>query len=211
MSIAAGGPPTLRSSEALSLPLILTTDQLPEAFMKRLLFVALAFVVTALPAAAQVKVGDEVRITAVALPRESAVAAGGSYRDSKLRGKIAALADGSVVLELKGATRVDVPFASIQKLDVRRGLSRGYGALYGGLLGGVAGALGCAVSDCSDEGIMGGSDAVILLGGAGAVLGAGIGALVVGSGWDNVPLDKVRVSVAPLPGGGVGAAVSLGF
>jgi hypothetical protein len=45
----------------------------------------------------------------------------------------------------------------------------------------------------------------------GALTGAVIGMLFPGTRWDRVEFDKVRVSVAPAPSGGVAVNASVGF
>jgi hypothetical protein len=45
----------------------------------------------------------------------------------------------------------------------------------------------------------------------GAAYGAGIGALIKSERWSRVPLERVRLSVAPTRGRGVGLSLSVGF
>jgi hypothetical protein len=51
----------------------------------------------------------------------------------------------------------------------------------------------------------------LVFGAAGGLVGLGIGALFKTERWEEVPLDQLRVSVAPQPDGRLGVSVSLEF
>jgi hypothetical protein len=105
------------------------------------------------------------------------------------------------------------PFASVTRLEVPRG--RKSHVLPGLGLGYLVGAVvGAAVSDCepssSTQGIC---EAVpIALGAsAGLVIGAIFGALIKTDRWEEVPLDKLRVSLVPQRDGWFALGVSVRF
>jgi hypothetical protein len=109
-----------------------------------------------------------------------------------------------------------VPRARIEDLAVSAGRrSRGRGALYGAAIGAAAGALILLATGEDSDGDM------IQLGSgvsaaAGVIVGAPVGALIglavpPGERWEKVPMDRVQVSVHPLPGRGVGVSVAVGF
>lgn len=140
-----------------------------------------------------------------------------------LRGYVAAVegvtAD-SLVLSTGGALQ-KYPLAAVTRLDVSRGSRRNWGrgaaigaASFGaiGVVLGVAYTVSCRNSpsigcfDTPEMGIplMGG-----LLAGAGALVGAVVGGSSRSERWEEVPLDRLRVSVVPQRGGGFGVMVSL--
>jgi hypothetical protein len=94
------------------------------------------------------------------------------------------------------------PLASVVRLDLYRG--RGGHPWTGAALGFVAGAIAggaAAIISCENTLCSVGPD--VVLGGAGigglagGLLGAGVGALIKTDRWEEVPLDQLRVSVAP--------------
>jgi hypothetical protein len=114
-----------------------------------------------------------------------------------------------------------LPLASIEKLEVFRGQSSKVvkGVALGSLLGATVGpgvtAAGCSsvaasfggggLEDCGRELTIGAF--------VGAVAGAGIGALI-GSGskidrWEEVPLERLRVTIVPQRGGELRFGVSV--
>lgn len=106
-------------------------------------------------------------------------------------------------------------FADVTRLDVHRGQKSAwasgllYGSLAGALIGSLAGAAQGADPDASHPGgsaLVGG----IFLGGVGAVSGLVIGALTKTDQWEEVPLDRLRVSVVPMRNG-FGIGVSIAF
>ena len=113
------------------------------------------------------------------------------------------------------------PLGSITRFDVYRGQKSRVGtdALIGGIVGAAVGlglsiayvAGGC-VDGCGDEVAVGIASVMVIGGGIGAGIGAGIG-LVMGSTdrWEEVPLDRLRVSFAPQWGGGFALAISVYF
>lgn len=124
-------------------------------------------------------------------------------------------ADTLVLAPSDGGPPQTIPFASMRRLEVSRG--RGVvashvliGAVAGAAIGGVvAGTSGsCAADDpwCRfwrSLAVLGGV-------GVGGVVGAGVGALIKGEKWMTVPLEH-RVSIAPLPGRGMGVAMTVEF
>jgi hypothetical protein len=126
-----------------------------------------------------------------------------------------------------GGSRVAIPVASVERLDVSRGRTAGAGAARGALIGAaVSGGLGVAATglvyfyerrhdatrSCYEScylgtAIVGVLSGVVLLGSTatGALIGAAVGA----EGWRRVPLAD-RVGVGPTPDG-AGLAVRLAF
>jgi hypothetical protein len=121
------------------------------------------------------------------------------------------------LLLLAGEQRVTVPREAVTHLEVSIGKRRR--ALKGMLIGAGIGAFLLPWGDCYDQSTgttM--SDChpwtaqnVLQGAGLGALWGAGIGALVKSDRWSSVPLGRVRVSVLPARGRGIGASVSVGF
>ena len=107
----------------------------------------------------------------------------------------------------------DCPLGSVTRLERYRGRGRrtGRGALIGGIAGGTTGLtlmalwvhdcccfIDCGCSDNEAGRIIGGAAVGSLVG---ALLGAGIGAFITTELWEEVPLDRLRVSVTPLHDG----------
>jgi hypothetical protein len=110
------------------------------------------------------------------------------------------------------------PLASVTRLEVHRGrqghvwLGAGIGSAVGAVAGVVTGVLVCK-NDwlCSDDymglAVLAGAG----IGGvAGGLLGAGVGALIKTDRWEEVPLDRLRVSLVPRREG-VALGISLAF
>lgn len=115
------------------------------------------------------------------------------------------------------ATPTAISLASVLKLEVHRGQKSnvGTGAIMGFVLGAAAGAI-AGVVFCSNEhcsGVTPGQAALYagaVAGAGGAVLGAGLGALTKRDRWEEVPLDRLRVSVVPRRDG-VALGISIAF
>lgn len=151
--------------------------------------------------------------------QESIVAPGARVRvrapsvsRDRLVGTVLEMGADTCVLEVENwADPLALPLASLETLEVSRGTksNAGTGALIGGLAGGVLGlALGVVVAaEAADEGApqMWGlveepydALAVAAIGvGAGAYVGLGIGAGKRSDRWEEVPLDRLRVSLVP--------------
>ena len=115
-----------------------------------------------------------------------------------------------------------VALASVTRLDMHWGRKSNWdkGLLYGGAgVGAVGLGLGIAWwADCGDSGGEWCPDegwhALILapIGFlAGGIVGAGVGALIRSDKWEEVPLDRLRVSVVPQGNGRFGLAASIAF
>ena len=118
--------------------------------------------------------------------------------------------------------RLEVPFASVTRLDVSRGKKNHIltGALVGLLVGGGVGAIhGSSLGDDDPEPF-----SIITLtaeqkaaawgigfGAVGLVIGAAIGATKKTDIWKPVPLDRIRVSMAPQRHGGLALSASFEF
>ncbi len=114
--------------------------------------------------------------------------------------------------------------SDVTRLDVYRGRksNTAKGALYGVLIGTSLGAIASVAwiaDDCEfiDTSGCGSDETVVMIGGTvvlavvGSGIGAGIGALTKTDKWDQVPLDRLRVSVVPQRGGRFGFGVSVAF
>ena len=108
--------------------------------------------------------------------------------------------------------------ASITRLEVQRGRKTNarkgawIGALSLGLAGVGLGIAGCADYDCDGDewsaviGVLGGVGAL-----GGGLIGLGVGALIKTERWEEVPLDRLRVSFAPQRDGRFGLGLSVRF
>jgi hypothetical protein len=122
------------------------------------------------------------------------------------------------VLTVTADSTMRCPLSDVTRLDVHRGqrghtlLGGGVGFLVGGLVGVAVEAAACWAtgehSTCIDNGY-------VLFGGIGAALGTGwglaVGSVVRTDKWEEVPLDRLRVSVVPQRGGRFGFGVSIAF
>lgn len=146
--------------------------------------------------------GDRVRVTA---PTEFS---------GRLVGTVMEIGADTCVLEAKRAEPLALPLASVTMLEVSDQKSwpitgAAVGALLGGIIWATAEYAGC-IYRCSPEKAK--EDA--LLGGAkGVAVGAGIGALI-GSAiktdrWEEVPLDRLRVTIVPQRRGGFVVSASI--
>jgi hypothetical protein len=152
-----------------------------------------------------VKAGDRVRVIAP------------SVSGSPFVGTLVALeADSLVVHDTVNTWRLSL--ASVEQVDLSRGrkshalLGAGIGLLVGAGVGALAG------SSCEqvmyDTGITQGECIAIgaaAFGAAGALLGAVTGALVRTERWAQVPLDRLKVSLAPANGRALTFSVAFRF
>ncbi len=127
-------------------------------------------------------------------------------------------ADTLVFQDLRGPAHVQVSFATVGQLAVRRPRSRGRGAAHGAGIGALfgfgSGVLTGLISG-DDEGhcwgcATAGEKALgyaVLFAGAGALGGAAIGAAAPGHYWERMRLPA-RVDVAPASGGAVAFSLS---
>jgi len=134
----------------------------------------------------------------------------------RVEGSLVEIDETSLTVSKDDRVPVKIPRQAVTEFEVSRGRHRRVlkGMLIGagiGLAVGMA-APGTACFGCSstpttsDRLAFGGQGALV-----GAASGAGIGALVKGVVWHRVPLDRVRVSVAPLPRHGLELFVSARF
>jgi len=107
------------------------------------------------------------------------------------------------------------PWSAIRSVEVSRGKRRyaltglWIGAVAGAVPGALSGAAFAEMCECSDPNYVGGAVVgALIFAVPAALLGAGIGALARTDTWDEVPADRLRVSVMPRAGGmGIGVAV----
>ena len=116
----------------------------------------------------------------------------------------------------------ECPLASVTHLDVSRGQKSHarLGAVIGFLTGALSGAvIGFSLGD--DPPFFGepfpfsarnkAAIGFLLGGGGGAIIGAQIGKAVHGEQWEEVPLERLRVSLTPLRDGGFALGFSVRF
>ena len=156
-----------------------------------------------------VKVGDRVRVTAPGL--------GVPNRDGILR----LLDADSLVMrpEYGGPSRLVIPLASLTRFEVHRGgkshvgAGAGYGALAGAVIGVGSAAILCSNATFGCAEFTGG--VYLVLGGGGAVagllIGSIVGALITTERWEEIPLDRLRLQVAPQRDGRFGLGLSVRF
>ncbi len=150
-----------------------------------------------------VKVGDRVRVTAPDVRRRE--------------GTVQLLTTDSLVMRpVYGARLVAIPLASVTRLEVSRGQKSrvgrgaGIGLLGGGLLGYVISLGGCESGfiltreECIGVSTVGG--AVV-----GTLLGLGVGAVTKTDRWEEVPLERLRVSLVPQRDGRIAVGFSVRF
>ena len=131
-------------------------------------------------------------------------------------GTVASVSDESIVVDT-----VWIPINSISHLYARYSRSNaGRGALIGGVtlgaLSGIALGAACVGSSGSFIDYSDRAGAALAVGaGVGFVVGAGIGGLIGAfvktDGWEGVPLDQLRVSIAPQRGGRFALGLSISF
>lgn len=143
----------------------------------------------------------------VVAQQESLVAAGAKVRvsapDFKLVGTAAGLEPDTLLMESRDA-RLAIPLSPLAKLEVHRGRksNTGNGALIGFVSGAVIGAA-MGAAPCPEnayvciEGWEGAALGGGVLGAVGAGLGALVGAVMRTDRWEEVPLDRLRVGLAP--------------
>jgi hypothetical protein len=143
----------------------------------------------------------------------------------RVEGTVAGSDEGGVTLLMKNGVTYRAGRGEIDGLEIARPRSWLAGAGRGALIGGLSvGAITAASlpgqmkepdGSCTDSF---GAPQVCTTGrqvveglAMGALTGAVIGMLFPGTRWDRVEFDKVRVSVAPAPSGGVAVNASVGF
>ncbi len=150
-----------------------------------------------------VKPGDRVRVTAPDLGIRKQAATFEAWRGDTL----VIVADSSM----------NFPLAFVTRLEVgrnRRYAGRGaaIGLAFGGFGGGVLSGVSCANDPFLEENA-GGCAVVgaVVFGAVGALIGALIGAASTGTRWEEVPLDRLRLQVAPQRDGRLGFGASVKF
>jgi hypothetical protein len=130
-----------------------------------------------------------------------------------LTGQVVAMDDEAWTISDEGHRRFKVPRQIIEAAEVSRGrASRGLGALAGLTLGASLGAILGAAAGC--EHCFGPSKggAALLAGAELGTIGAVVGVLVGGGErWERLPADRIRVTVGPQRGRGVGVSVAFAF
>ena len=111
--------------------------------------------------------------------------------------------DSRLRVQRQAITQMEASIGKRRRTRIGMIVGAGIGALV--LSQGIYG--GC-LSDCGNR-----WDAEYILAGAGvgALLGAGIGALLKTDRWSSVPLEKVRMSIYPVRGRGVGVLAAASF
>ena len=186
------------------------------------ILVAILAFVPVVGATAQLRPGERVRVTGHFCQFYSNCA--GGYPQHRV-GSFVAWESDTLVVQSNGDT-LAVPQDFVTKLEVSTG--RGYSKAHAiaGMIGGmfVGSLIGIAIADvtaeegCSSLDVTAKRDKgnclangflVGFLGGS--LVGWGIGALIPGDRWADVPLDRLRVSVAPQRDGRFGLGLSVRF
>ncbi len=178
---------------------------------------------TSATAQVPVRPGERVRVTRPPICRADTICGGRSPRQSV--GTFLAWKSDTLVVQSNGDT-LALPLDSVTRLDVSWGrkTNTGKGAGIGILLGVIAGAFigGVSYEECVPQGWFScigpdfGSEAYAaagaLLGGLGGLMaGAIIGTAIKTDRWQEVPLDRVRVSLGPQRDGRFGLGASMRF
>ena len=189
-----------------------------------ILVAILAFVPLA-SATAQVPVrpGERVRVTHQPICPAGTICLGPSPRQRSVGTFLAWKAD-SLVVQSNGDT-LSVPVNLVTRLDVSRGRNTnttegaGIGFLLGGFVGAVIGLT--SYEKCESQGAFscigpGGPEiyalgAAVIGGLGGVVVGALIGSAIESERWEEVPLDRLRVSLGPQRDGRFGFGASVRF
>ncbi len=134
----------------------------------------------------------------------------------RVEGTVVSMDEMSLTVSKDARVPVKIPRQAVTELELSAGRHRR--ALKGMLIGaGIGLAAGLAAPslncfDCSSSPTTSDKLAVgSLFALVGAAYGAGIGALVKSDRWKHVPLERIRVSVARLPGHGLELLVSARF
>jgi hypothetical protein len=150
-----------------------------------------------------VTVGSRVRVQAPTFPK------------GQVEGLVMQMDDKSLLVSADDRIPVRLSRQDITRIEVSTGRKRQWlkGLMIGTSIGGVLGALADvtpAGSYC-DFCVNSKGEAVAYGALGGAVWGAGIGALFKADHWNSVPLERVRVSLAPTRGRGVRLSASVAF
>ena len=164
-----------------------------------------------------VRPGDRVRVTHECRTTVRQDPLGKTHtRCRKDKGTLAAATADSIVLGVdERGTQLTLPVASVTRLEVSRGrksrvaLGAGIGALTGAATLAVIGA-NLNVCDGGYEGACAGVGAGVGAVG-GALVGLVIGAVTKTDRWEEVPLDQLRVSLAPQRDGQFALGLSFAF
>ena len=150
---------------------------------------------------AQLQPGQRVRITAPQLGI------------SKHSGTLVAVDGDTLTVD-----NLQVALTNLTRLDVYMGWQghAGTGAVVGGLVVGVpsailTAALCASLGDVSCQAPDGAAIGLLVGGAAGALVGAGVGLLIKSDRWEEVPLDRLRVSFAPQRDGRFGLGLLVRF
>jgi hypothetical protein len=147
------------------------------------------------PAGPAVSVGSKVRLRAPATGKVQGIVIGMDDALLQIRTD-----DGPMNVRRDAITRIEVG-AGRRRRTVK-------GLLIGAAMTGASAALGagCSPGGCSSE-----SDHAAAGVAAGATIGAAVGYLIKSERWTSLPVEQVRVGVAPSRRGGVALSLSLRF
>lgn len=133
-----------------------------------------------------------------------------SFSRDRLIGTVASKSADTLVVKVEnGAAPLSIPLVSITRLEVSRGkVARGVNALKGAGIGLLVGAgvgvvAGLVIDDPQNNEITAGAWALFgagVLGGAGLLTGGIVGFARSNERWKKVPLERVRLGLAPHDG-----------
>jgi hypothetical protein len=186
----------------------------------RHLSLCLVAILTFMPlasATAQVPIRQGARVRVTRLPICPPTCVGGPPRQDVVT---FVTWSGDTLLAQSNGNTIVLPLDAVTKLEVSQGQKShtGVGAVIGFLVGGAAGAaIGYASYSCEGWSCLGygpwpSAGVGLAIGGVGGlVAGALIGSAIKTDRWEEVPLDRVRVSLGPQRDGRFGFGASVRF
>ncbi len=181
------------------------------------ILVAILVFVPLASATAQVRPGERVRVTRLPICPPPYICVGGPGLQSA--GTFVAWKADALIMESNGNV-LALPLDSVTKLEVSWGrkTNTGKGAGIGFLLGGLVGAIigYASYEECSCLGGGVGPETLALVGAViggfgGLATGVLIGSAIETDRWQEVPLDRLRVSLGPQRDGRFGFGASVRF
>lgn len=157
--------------------------------------------------------GEKALSAAQAQAREGVYARITSHDGRTVHGTVDTITAGAIVL-VRGARRFEVARKDIQQVETAVGRRYAEAMAHGAQIGTFVGmAIGfSAAPNCAGEWMCMEPWSSMLKGAAiGISAGLIVGASLAPRNWITVPLDDVRVTLHPMPGGGLGPAVSVRF
>lgn len=141
-----------------------------------------------------------------------------SWKDCSSEGIVVRLDADTLVLMAAADSTMTFPVASVTRLELSLGQKSmaGRGAVIGLALGGVGGGVlvgaACANDPFTQHATVPcAAVGAVVFGAGGALIGGLIGAMSTGTRWEEVPLERLRVSFVPQRDGRLGLGLSVRF